>query len=104
MRTLTLLHRWLGVPLAPLFPMGLAIDHAQRRGLDTARATLVDAIRHDQWTVAGDLDLHRPLWRVALDDAAATELYVSSATGEVVRDTTRRERWWGYAGSVAHWL
>jgi hypothetical protein len=29
---------------------------------------------------------------------------VSSATGEVVLDTTRRERWWNYVGSVAHWI
>jgi hypothetical protein len=82
----------------------IAVDHARRRGLDVAAATLVDTMRRDQWTVAGDLNPHRPLWRVALGDAAGTELYVSSVTGEVVRDTTRRERWWGYAGSVAHWL
>jgi hypothetical protein len=84
--------------------LAVATDHARRRGLDTAGATLVDTVRHDQWTVAGDLNPHRPLWRIALHDGAATELYVSSVTGEVVRDTTRRERWWGYAGSVAHWL
>ena len=29
---------------------------------------------------------------------------MSSATGEVVLDTTRRERWWNYAGSVTHWI
>jgi hypothetical protein len=29
---------------------------------------------------------------------------VSSTTGEVVCDTTRRERWWNYVGSVAHWI
>jgi hypothetical protein len=84
--------------------LAIAIAHARQRGLDAARATLVDALRHDQWTVAGDLDPHRPLWRIALHDGAATELYVSSVTGEVVRDTTRRERQLGYAGSVAHWL
>jgi hypothetical protein len=84
--------------------LAIATAHARRRGLDAAGATLVDSMRRDQWTVAGDLDPHRPLWRIALHDAAGTELYVSSVTGEVVRDTTRRERWWGYAGSVAHWL
>src|SRR5262249_7007356 len=84
--------------------LAIAIAHARGRALDEAGATLVDSLRHDQWTVAGDLNPHRPLWRVALNDAAGTELYVSSVTGEVLRDTTRRERWWGYAGSVAHWL
>lgn len=84
--------------------LAIAIDHAHRRGLDGAGATVAESVRRDQWTVAGDLDRHRPLWRVALGDGAGTELYVSSVTGEVVRDTTRRERWWSYAGSVAHWL
>ena len=84
--------------------LALAVDHAQRRGLDAAGATMSESVHHDQWTVAGDLNPHRPLWRIALDDGTGTELYVSSVTGEVVRDTTRRERWWGYAGSVAHWF
>jgi hypothetical protein len=92
-----------GVRTADL-AVAIAIAHAQGRRLDAAGATLVDSLHHDQWTVAGDLNPHRPLWRVALHDAAGTELYVSSVTGEVVRDTTRRERWWGYMGSVPHWL
>ena len=29
---------------------------------------------------------------------------MSSTTGEIVLDTTRRERGWNYAGSVAHWI
>jgi PepSY-associated TM region len=82
----------------------IAADHAKRRGLDAAGATVMDAVRHDQWTVAGHLDPHRPLWRVVLRDGAGTELYVSSVTGEVVAETTRRERWWGWVGSVPHWL
>ena len=49
-------------------------------------------------------DRHRPLYRIALNDNAGTELYVSSITGEVVLDTTRRERAWNYVGSVAHWI
>jgi hypothetical protein len=84
--------------------LAIAVAHAQRRELDAARATLVDSLHHDQWTVAGDLDPYRPLWRIALNDGAGTELYVSSVTGEVVRDTMQRERWWGWAGSVTHWL
>lgn len=84
--------------------LAIARDHARRRNISTSLATFVELSFHDQWTVPNGLDLHRPLYRVALNDAAGTELYVSSATGDVVRDTTRRERWWNYAGSVMHWI
>jgi hypothetical protein len=82
----------------------IALDHARRRGLSTDAADAALIVTRDQWTVAGDLDRHRPLYRIALNDAAGTELYVSSATGEVVRDTTRRERRWNALGSIPHWL
>jgi hypothetical protein len=82
----------------------LARAHARARALAATDAAVAGPIRHDQWTVAEDLDPHRPLYRVALNDPAGTELYVSSATGEVVRDTTRRERRWNAIGSVAHWI
>ena len=84
--------------------LAIAVDHARRRGLDAAGATPAGSAAHDQWTVTNGLDRHRPLYRVALNDGAGTELYVSSVTGEVVCDTTRRERWWSYAGSIPHWL
>jgi hypothetical protein len=84
--------------------LGIAADHAHHRGLDASAATLAGSAAYDRWTVAGGLSPHRPLFRVTLNDQAGTELYVSSLTGEVVRDTTRRERWWNYAGSVAHWI
>jgi len=84
--------------------LAIAVDHARRRGLDVARATFAELAMHDQWTVSNVLDRHRPLYRVSLNDDAGSELYVSSKTGEVVRDTTRFERWWNYAGSVAHWI
>jgi len=58
----------------------------------------------DQWTVAQQYDQYRPLYRVALEDRPGTEVYVSATTGEVVLKTTRRQRWWNYAGSVAHWI
>ena len=84
--------------------LAIAADHARRRGMDAARATFAGLAAYDQWTVSSGLDLHRPLHRVTLNDGSGTELYVSSATGEVVRDTARRERWLNYAGSVAHWI
>jgi hypothetical protein len=58
----------------------------------------------DQWAVSSALNAHRPLHRFALGDAAGTELYVSSRTGEVVRDSTRRERLLNTFGAVTHYL
>jgi hypothetical protein len=84
--------------------LAIATDHARRRGLDVTHAMLAELAASDQWTVPNDLDPHRPLYRIALNDGPGTELYVSSTTGEILRDTTRRERWWNYAGSVAHWI
>jgi hypothetical protein len=84
--------------------LAIARDYAQRRQLTDANAAVVGLVVYDQWTVAGPFDAHRPLYRVALNDDGGTELYVSSATGEVVQETTRRQRLWNYAGSVAHWI
>lgn len=82
----------------------LAAAYAGRRGLEVRHAKYAVLAQHDQWTVPNGLDPYRPLHRIDLNDAAGTELYVSSVTGEVVRDTTRFERGWNYAGSVLHWI
>jgi PepSY-associated TM region len=82
----------------------IASRHAGLRGLDHANASVAELADYDQWTVSNGLDPHRPLYRIALNDAAGTELYVSSHTGEVLRDTTQHERTWNYMGSVAHWI
>ena len=84
--------------------LDIAQAHARRRGIDAAHATLDGVADYDQWSVPNGFDHHRPLYRVALNDVAGTELYVSSTTGEVVLATTRNERVWNYLGSVAHWI
>ncbi|WP_298887281.1 PepSY domain-containing protein [uncultured Bradyrhizobium sp.] len=84
--------------------LGIAQDHARRRGLDPTHATLIACADYDQWSVPNGFDRHRPLYRIALHDAAGTEIYVSSRTGEVVLDTTRWERGWNWVGSVLHWI
>ncbi|HTD73513.1 MAG TPA: PepSY domain-containing protein [Steroidobacteraceae bacterium] len=61
-------------------------------------------IDHDQWTVSGDFNSQRPLYRFSLGDAAGTELYVSSISGRAVQITTARERFWNWLGAVPHWL
>jgi hypothetical protein len=84
--------------------LAIAVDHARRRKMNFTEAAFAELTALDQWTLSGALNRHRPLYRVALNDEAGTDLYVSSATGEVVSDTTRRQRGWNYAGSVAHWI
>ncbi|MET4385538.1 hypothetical protein ABIB73_001273 [Bradyrhizobium sp. F1.4.3] len=84
--------------------LAIARDHARGRGIDAAQAAIVAHRNYDQWTVPNGFDRHRPLFRVALGDAAGTEVYVSSLTGEVVLDTIRSERGWNLAGSVLHWI
>ena len=58
----------------------------------------------DQWTISSALDSHRPLHKIVLHDNAATWLYVSSGTGQVVRDVTRKERVWNWLGANLHWI
>lgn len=78
--------------------------HATARGLPADHVTLIETAAYDQWTVSNGLDIHRPLFRIALNDDAGTEFHVSSLSGEVVRDSTRIERAFNYAGSVLHWI
>jgi len=56
----------------------------------------------DQWTLQARAQM--PMRRFALDDPAATRLYVSDVTGDVVLRTTRQERLWAYLGPVTHWV
>jgi hypothetical protein len=61
-------------------------------------------VHEDAWTHSRALDAHRPLHRVAVADEAQRWLYVSSRTGEVVRDASFTERSWGWVGAWLHWL
>jgi hypothetical protein len=116
MRLLATLHRWWGVAFCLLFAMWFAsgiVMHfvpfpARReaplpRGMEGLREA-AKPIDYDQWTVAGDFDSDRPLTRIALNDDARTEIYVSARSGQVVLTTTRNERLLNYIGSIAHWL
>jgi PepSY-associated transmembrane protein len=58
----------------------------------------------DQWTITNRFSATGGLHRVALGDAAGTEVYVAEATGEIVMKTDRASRFWGYAGPVTHWF
>lgn len=69
-----------------------------------APASYLRQIDEDAWTHSRALDAHRPLHVVALGDEARRWLYISSRTGEVVRDATFVERTWGWLGTWLHWL
>lgn len=68
------------------------------------RIRYLDLVQEDAFTHSRALDVHRPLHRVQLGDADDTQLYISSTTGEVVRDAPAWERWWNYPGAWIHWL
>jgi hypothetical protein len=57
----------------------------------------------DQWTVPLSLG-HFPLWRVAMDDALGSELYLSAASTEVVQRSERTERVLAWLGAIPHWI
>ena len=84
--------------------LDIAIAHARSLGLDTAHAGAAEQMSYDQWTVSGEFDSDRPLYRVPLNDQSGTELYVSSTTGGVVLVATQTARALNYFGSVVHWL
>jgi uncharacterized iron-regulated membrane protein len=91
-------------PLTPLRP-----DQSRTIAMSATGTDAAAVVRYlgalavaDQWTIA--LPPVFPLHHFALDDSAGTEVYVSARTGEVVMQTTRRERVLGYLGPVAHWL
>lgn len=86
-------------------PLALATATAYARALPQAGAPRhLGTVQEDAFTHSRALDAHRPLHRVQLSDAQHTLLYISGLTGEVVRDATRTERVWNYAGAWLHWL
>jgi len=116
MRALAALHRWWGIAFCLLFAMWFAsgivmhfVPYPTRNespypaSIDSSRAS-TEIIDYDQWTVAGHFDRDRPLKRIALHDAAGTEIYLSIASGTVVLTTTSNQRIANYAGSIPHWL
>ena len=94
-----------GEPVGPLDASAadaVAASFAQVFGLDGYGDRR--RLQRDQWTVYGAYDVHRPLYRYSGNDAAGTEWYVSSRTGEIVQFTNASERFWNWLGAVPHWL
>jgi uncharacterized iron-regulated membrane protein len=59
-------------------------------------------LRPDTYTRLPAMQTHFPLHRVALDDAAGTEYYVSERSGEAVMKSERRTRLLGLFGYITH--
>lgn len=56
----------------------------------------------DQWTLQQDRDM--PQFKFRIDDADATEVYVSQRTAEVTVLTTRGTRALAWVGTIPHWF
>lgn len=77
---------------------------ASARSFSGAEAHYLEGVDEDLWSHSRALDADRPLHKVRVDAAAGSLLYLSSRTGEVVRDAGRMERGWNYLGAWLHWL
>lgn len=91
-----------GQPVAALSQaeiFAVARDFARNSGSPSA-VTAITPIAMDQWTVQTSRR-HQPLHRVDYADGAT--VYVAGS-GEIVQQTTRAERFWGWLGAVPHWL
>ena len=98
----TLVYADNGEPVAPLDRDG-ALEWL-RGYLPEQRTLRYDAYleRPDTYTRLPALQTHFPLHRVALDDAAGTEYYVSERSGEAVVKSDRRTRLLGLFGYITH--
>ena len=73
----------------------------------TGSAPVVDSStisQPDQWTLEGVLRNQLPLHRIEFGDPARTRVYVSERGGEVILETTRRERALAWMGAIPHFL
>ena len=82
--------------------LGIAADHARASGIAAEPRWLREG-GMDQWTLlAAGRD--QRIAQVALGDAAGTQLYLARDTGELLQDTSRRERVLAWLGAIPHWL
>ena len=105
-------HPWQGPVVSVYADTGerltdLSVDSILRITSQTFPALALPQIyrlEDDQWTVHQRFDALRPLYRIQLQDALGTDVYVSARSGEVVQHTTQHERGWNYLGAVTHWI
>ena len=58
----------------------------------------------EQWIPFGRLRDDLPIYKFYFGDDNQTQLYISSATGEVLQCTTHSERVWSWLGPIPHWI
>jgi hypothetical protein len=76
---------------------------AERRlGMHSVQAAILHEA--DQWTVGRSARGDFPLYRIAFDDRASSEAYVSARSGEVLQLSTRSERALAWLGPIPHWI
>jgi hypothetical protein len=105
---LRLPNRWISIAgdtgeVLPLLSARDAARIAERFGGHPA-ASMSGLLDYDQWIVHQHFDEYRPFYRVRLIDPAATDLYVSAATGEILQRTSFQQRAWNWIGAVIHWI
>jgi len=94
-----------GVDGRPIGP--ISAEEAKSRlavTFEGTRIAYLETVDRDQWTVVSRFDSYRPLYLFALRDDAATRVYVSSQTGEIVQNSTANERFWNWLGAIPHWI
>jgi uncharacterized iron-regulated membrane protein len=73
---------------------------AHEPDLEKAQARYLETL--DKTSLVRNLDDYKPFHRIALDDSAGTQLFVSAKTGEVVNVSTRLQRGMMWAGNWLH--
>jgi hypothetical protein len=92
-----------GERLLELGPAGMIRIAASFMNLPSSALHHVAVLnRPDKWTIGQFGSM--PLYKIRVDDAAGTELYVSASRGEVVTVTTRRERMLSWISTIPHLL
>jgi hypothetical protein len=94
-----------GTPLRDLLQaevLQVAAGYAARQGKSAAPQWMED-VAIDQWSIQ-TARRNQPARRVALGDAAGTQLYINGRNGEIFQQTTRMERVLSWMGAIPHWL
>jgi hypothetical protein len=67
--------------------------------------TKVEVIEElDQWIPRTKFISHMPIYKVQMNDAAATTLYLSSKSGEILQKLTFEDKVWAWLGPIPHWI
>lgn len=102
-RVLSIVYADTGDRVAPV-SQALALRVAARWTKQPAQEAHFEGLLRDpdQWTVSGEYNALRPLFKFSWPDGE--QVYVSPVSGEVAQYTTREARIAAYFGAIPHWL